>query len=186
MSYGLRVIGYRLYAAARRICLPLFIICFIFSITGCQSFARKFIRKPKGEPKKEEPIFQPQEYPERPQDIGQLYKDYFLFWESWADEMISYLSKDANFKKQKECAEQALDNLIKMQSLLSETKANSLGPLVSELAGVKEEIFSGSLNSSSFSVLRNKVERIKSRVRREFIYKKIQNDFRQISSNTAD
>lgn len=166
-------------AAVQKICLLFFISCLLFSLTGCQSFARKFIRKPKGEPKKEEPIFQPQEYPERPQDIGQLYKDYFLFWESWADELIAYLSKDANFKKQKECSEQALDNLTKMQSLLSEEKAKAISPLVAEFTAVKEAIFSGSLNSASLSSLRNKVERIKSRARREFVYKKIQNDIRQ-------
>lgn len=158
----------------------------MFSLTGCQSFARKFIRKSKGEPKKEEPIFQPQEYPQMPQETVQFYKDYFLFWESWADELLSYLSKDANFKKQKECAEQALDNLIKMQSLLNEEKAKALTILVNEFTAVKEAIFSGNLNSASLSSLRNKIERIKSQVRREFIYKKIQNYFKQVSGNTGN
>lgn len=170
-------------AAVQKICLLFFISCLLFSLTGCQSFARKFIRKPKGEPKKEEPIFQPQEYPQMPQETGQLYKDYFLFWESWADELLSYLSKDANFKKQKECAEQSLDNLTKMQSLLNEEKAKALASRVNEFTAVKEAIFSGSLNSASLSSLRNKVERIKSRVRREFGYNKIQNDIKQVSSS---
>lgn len=173
----------RIFLIIKNVFFLFSIFYFLISMTGCQSLARKFIRKPKGEPKKEEPIFQPQEYPQMPQEMGQLYKDYFLFWESWADELLSYLSKDANSKKQKECAAQALDNLTKMQSLLSEEKAKAILPRVSEFTAVKEEIFSSSLNSASLFSLRNKIERIKSRVRREFIYNKIQNDIKQVNSS---
>ncbi len=154
------------------------VCCLLFTAMGCQALTRKFIRKPKGEPKREEPLFQPQEYPDVGQTNDQLYKDYFLFWENWADELVSRLSEKENSKKQKECAGEALDNLAKMQSLLNEEKSNALMPLVNEFAAVKEAIFAGNLNGSSFYSLRNKVERIKTKVHRNFIYSKIMKELK--------
>jgi hypothetical protein len=158
------------------------VLCFLFSAIGCQTLVRKFTRKPKGEPKKEVPLFQPQEYPDIGQTADQLYKDYFLFWENWADELIAHLSERANSKKQKECAREALDNLIKMQSLLNEEKSNVLTPLVNEFISIKDAVFAGNLDGATLYSLRRKAERIKSRVHRDFVYKKIQNDIKRTDS----
>lgn len=148
----------------------------VCGLYGCEAFVRKFTRKPRGEMKKEEPLIQPQEYPDLAVNKNELYKDYFLFWESWADELVSFLNEKANFKKQKECVSQALDNLSKMRSLLNVEKARALEQYVLELTSVKNIVFEGHLNSADFSSLRNKVERIKSKVRHSFILSKIKMD----------
>ncbi len=154
-------------------------MCFlmIISFTGCEAFVKKFRRKPREE-KREEPIIQPESYPDVALNKDELYRDYFLFWESWADELVSFLKDNANTKKQKECIQQAMDNLLKMQSLLNEEKAASLDGFVIELTTVKNVLFQSYLNSADFSYLRNKVERIKARVHRDFIFSKIKKDLR--------
>ena len=157
------------------------IFFFLFYLSGCQTLARKFTRKPKGEPKKEEPVIQPEVYPDVAQGKDELYKDYFTFWESWADELIEFLNEKANSKKQKECAALALDNLIKMRELLKEEKAKSLEPKVIEFAAVKAIVFAGRLISSDYYYLKNKVERIKSMVHRNFAYSRIKQDLKNFN-----
>ena len=145
------------------------------TLTGCEAFVRKFTRKPK-EVRKEEPIIQPEIYPDKGVAKDRLYKDYFLFWQAWADELLAHLNEKANLKKQKECAYEALDNLFKMRSLLNEEKAKAFEPLVNEFKTVSDIVFAGRLVSADFDYLRLKVERIKAKVHRNFIFSKVQKD----------
>ena len=154
----------------------LLVVCclLLVTLTGCEAFVRKFTRKPKGEPRKETPVIQPEVYPDVASSRGQLYKDYFLFWETWVEELLSNLSEKANLKKQKECANEALDNLTKMRSLLNDEKAKTLEPFIAEFTALKNTISAERLNSADFYYLRNKLERIKSKVHRNFIFSKIE------------
>ncbi|OGX25626.1 MAG: hypothetical protein A3J51_05760 [Omnitrophica WOR_2 bacterium RIFCSPHIGHO2_02_FULL_45_21] len=152
--------------------------CLLFTLIGCAAFVRKFTRKPKGEPEKEEPVIQPEVYPDLAADKDQLYKDYSAFWEGWADQLMEFLNEKANFKKQRECAYEALDNLIKMRELLNEEKAKSLESLINEFTAVKTIIFTGRLSSPDYNYLKNKVERIKSGVHRHFAHSKISKDLK--------
>ena len=151
--------------------------CLLVSLTGCEAFVKKFRRKPREE-KKEEPIIQPENYPDVALNRDELYRDYFLFWESWADELVSFLNDKANTRKQKECIQQAMDNLVKMRSLLNEEKARSLDKFAAELAAVKNVLFQSYLNSADFSYLKNKLERIKAKVHQGFVFSKIKKDLR--------
>lgn len=151
--------------------------CLLVSLTGCEAFVRKFRRKP-AEEKREESIIQPESYPDVALNKDELYRDYFLFWESWADELVSFLNDTANVKKQKECIQQATDNLVKMQSLLNEEKARSLDTFAAELTTVKNVLFQSYLNNADFSYLKKKMERIKAKVHQGFVFSKIKKDLK--------
>jgi len=158
----------------------LIIFLVIFSTAGCEAFVRKFTRKPKSETRTEEQVIEPQAYPDILASGDQVYKDYFLFWESWADELYSFLGEGANRKKQKECAEEALHNLVNMQSLLNKEKAGNLGIFIAEFTLVKTRNFEeGYLNSFDLSYLRNRVRRIKSGVHRGFIFSRVKSELKQ-------
>lgn len=159
----------------RKVAALVFLLYCLSSLTGCEAFVRKFTRKPKYI-KKEEPIIQPESYPEITVTKEDYYKDSFLFWESWSDELISFLTSDANFKKQKQCANESLENLIKCQGLLNEAKAREFQPSILEFSEIKDEIFSGNLSSSRLPVLRDRVKRVKVKVRRNFSYTKVKDD----------
>lgn len=152
-------------------------IFLISGLTGCEAFVRKFTRKPK-EIHKEEPVIEPQAYPDIGATKDALYKDYFLFWETWAEELLSFLRVDSNFKKQKECAWQALDNLTKMQSLLNEDKAKQLEKYIVDFTKIKDDIYSGRLIYADLYSIRLKVDNIKSGVHRSFVFSKVKNDFK--------
>ena len=64
--------------------------CLLVSLTGCEAFRKKFRRKPKEE-KREEPIIQPESYPDVALNKDELYRDYFLFGR--AGRMSWYLFK---------------------------------------------------------------------------------------------
>ena len=155
-------------------CFLFFVLC---SLTGCEAFVRKFTRKTK-KVALEEPVIQPQEYPQTALSREELYRDYFLFWETWVDELLNFLKEDANAKKQKACANEALDNLAKMQSLLNEEKANALAGLIGEFNTFKNILSENSLNRADISYLRNKLERIKAKVHRGFIFSKVKKDLK--------
>lgn len=150
----------------------------LITCVGCEAFVRKFRRKPQGEERKELPIFEPQIYDEAAVAKDELYRDYFVFWESWADELISYLKENANAKKQKECVSQGLDNLLKMQSLLNEEKAKAMEPSIVEFKAVRNKIFASYLKTIELSSLKNKIERIKTKVHRDFAFSKVKNDLK--------
>src|SRR3989338_324309 len=155
--------------------------CFVFLVLcswpGCEAFVRKFTRKTK-KTVLEEPVIQPQEYPSTALSREELYRDYFLFWETWADELLNFLKEDANAKKQKACANEALDNLTKMQSLLNEEKANALQGLIEEFNTFRNILSENRLNRADISYLRNKLERVKAKVHRGFIFSKVNKDLK--------
>ena len=67
--------------------LVLFFICclMIAGLVGCDAFVRKFTRKPKKERiTKEEMVLVPEEY-KSTMTQEQMYRQYFLFWQSWQD-----------------------------------------------------------------------------------------------------
>lgn len=155
-------------------CFLFFVLC---SLTGCEAFVRKFTRKSK-KVVLEEPVIQPQEYPQTALSREELYRDYFLFWETWADELLNFLKEDANAKKQKACANEALDNLIKMQSLLNEEKSAALQQLIEEFSILKNILSENSFNRADLSYLRNKLEKIKAKAHRGFIFSKVKKDMK--------
>lgn len=156
-------------------CLLVLVSCCLCS---CEAFVRKFTRKSDKAIKTEEPIFEPETYPDASANKDALYKDYFLFWETWSEELLSFLDEGENFKKQKECAEEALDNLTKMQSLLSDERGKALEVFVCDFKEIKEEIFKGGLSSVDFYSLKRKVQRIRSSIHHNFIFSKINKDLK--------
>ncbi len=149
----------------------------VISLAGCEAFVRKFTRKPKDEVK-EAPLLEPQQYPDGTLTKEQLYRDYYTFWESWTDELEDSLVRGTNFKKLKQCANEALDNLAKLQSLLKEEKGIKLQKCVADFTKVKDRVFSGDLTYSERDLLKDRVSRIKNQVHRDFVYSKAKNDLK--------
>lgn len=152
--------------------------CWI-SLTGCEAFVRKFTRKTKKKARIEEQVIQPQTYPDVSLTREELYRDYYLFWESWTSELLNnFMYEDANRKKQKECVEEAWDNITKMRSLLKEDKALALQNIIDEFAVFKSILFQNRLNRADVTYLRNKLERIRAKARRGFIFARIKKDLK--------
>jgi len=143
------------------------------SLFGCEAFVRKFTRKQKKEEgKREEMVLVPQEYLGPDLTKEELYRQQFLFWEAWHDELIETLTGSANHKKQVGCAEQAIKNLEQVRARLDEPTRKKLDVYLDKLRGLKDAIVKDGYSNNASS-RRGSAERIKRDILKNFSYQKI-------------
>lgn len=160
------------YAIRRVIILVSGVWCLV-SFLGCEAFTRKFTRKPKKDDLvKEELVLVPEEYKDVQMSNEELYRQYFLFWKSWQDELINALSVGSNYKKQIDCINEAIKNLINLRALLKEEGQKKLDAYIDQLKGLKDQI-SKDLYGNSIVGNRQNAELLKKRILKDFSYNKI-------------
>jgi len=150
-----------------------FLVIFLLalSLTGCDAFVRKFTRKPKKENMpKEEMVLEPQEY-KPTMSKEELYRQYFLYWQSWQDELIDSLTHSANHKKQVSCIDQAIKNLLYVRNMLNPEKQKQLDVYLNQLTALQDDI-KADVYGANFSINRTAAERLKMRILRDFSYNK--------------
>ncbi|MDI6758639.1 MAG: hypothetical protein QMD94_03070 [Candidatus Omnitrophota bacterium] len=140
------------------------------TLIGCEAFVRKFTRKSKKQVE-EVMVLAPEEYKGPQITKEELYKEYFLFWKSWQDELIGALTEKKGLKKQVDCAGEAIKNLVNLRALLKEEKQKKIDIYIDELKGLELEI-AKDLYGSSISLHARSAERIKRNILRDFSYKK--------------
>ncbi|MFH0912700.1 MAG: hypothetical protein V1884_00225 [Candidatus Omnitrophota bacterium] len=160
---------YALYAIRYTIVLFL-----IGNLIGCDAFVRKFTRKSKREPKKEEMVLAPEEYKPPVMTREEVYRKHFLFWKSWHDELINTLAAGLSYKKQIDCMNETLKNLELLRATLEEIKQKQLDVYINQLNDLKDSI-TRDLYGSDASRHRLNAERIKRGILRDFSYPKIKN-----------
>ena len=150
--------------------LLIFAFCFlVFSLYGCDAMRKKFIRTKKSE-SLETPIYVPVEYNQEAKSKETLYRDYFVYWQSWQDELINNLDAAANHKKQIECVEQIILNLEKMKILLVEEKQKSLDALILQSKKIRDQIGKPSLAETVLTQLKADLSRQKREIIQKFNY----------------
>ncbi len=158
----------------KRKTIILIIGCWLLvGLTGCDAFVRKFTRKPKKENlPQEEMVVAPVEYQAPVMTNQDLYRQYFLYWKSWQDELIDALMPKANRKKQIDCAEQAVSNLEQLRLLLDEARQKKLDIQINQLKYLKDSI-TKDIYGDKFSSARATAEQAKRNILRDFSYQKI-------------
>jgi len=146
--------------------------CLLVTLIGCDAFVRKFTRKSKKENlPKEEMVLAPEEYKPPKKTKEEVYRQYFLYWKSWHDELINSLSGGASNKKQVDCANEAIKNLEQLKSTLQEAMQKKLDVYINQLKDLKNEIVQD-LYGNNISVNRLTAERIRRSILRDFSYNK--------------
>lgn len=145
----------------------------LVTIIGCDAFVRKFTRKPKKENlPKQELVLVPEEYKPLRMTKEEVYRQYFLYWKSWHDELINSLSTGSSHKKQIDCANEAIKNLESLRPALQEAKQKKLDVYINQLKDLKNEIVQD-LYGNNISANRLTAERIRRSILRDFSYNKI-------------
>jgi len=155
--------------------LSFYILIFAFCILflGCDAFVRKFTRKHKKDTSvQEEMVLAPEEYKGPQMTKEELYRQYFLFWKSWHDELIESLIRGTNHKKQIDCANEAIKNLEQLRSLLNLEKQKKLYIYINELRDLKD-LVTKDIYGNNITKSRSIAERIKMNILRDFSYPKI-------------
>jgi hypothetical protein len=150
------------------------LFCFLLlDLMGCESFTRKFSRKPK-KAGQVDMVLSPEEYNGPQMTKEELYRQYFLYWNSWQDELINALTQKASLKKKIDCAREALENFTNMKMLLvADAQKNFDADIIKLndlLASMERDVY-GSEDSSNLRV----AQRISSEIHKNFVYSKIRN-----------
>lgn len=146
----------------------------LLGLAGCESFARKFTRKSKKTEQAVEMVLVPEEYKGPNMTKEELYRQYFLYWKAWQDELINALAQKASLKKKVDCAEQALKNLVNMKMQLVVQAQKNFDPAITRLGGLLASLKSDVYGANDLANCRA-AEQIKSDIQRDFIYPKIRN-----------
>jgi hypothetical protein len=149
----------------------------LVNLAGCESFTRKFTRKSKKSGQAIEMVLVPEEYKGPNMTKEELYRQYFIFWKSWQDELTNALNQNASLKKKIDCAQEALKNLVNMRGLLIAPAQKNLDVYV-----VRSRDLISDMQSDTYGANNNRniqsAERIKSDIQRGFIYPKVKNYLR--------
>jgi hypothetical protein len=169
----------RNYKLRKRIAKAVFLFssfCFLTSILGCEAFARKFTRKPK-KVEVEKPVLMPEDYSLSDIPSEQRYRQSFVFWQSWQEELVTALTSKASHKKRMTCIEEAIKNLEEMKPLLFEEKQKELDVYLGRLRSLKKDI-AKDIYGANVAIHRIKAESLKRNIFRDFSYLKIKNHLR--------
>jgi hypothetical protein len=148
----------------------LLVIVSLVILTGCEAFVRKFARKPKKDDQvRQEIVLVPQEYNISQIPREDLYRQYFLFWRSWHDELINSLTYSSSQKKKLDCLDEAIKNLVSMKFLLKQEKQIKLDGYIAQLNALRDSI-AKDVYGSNLTVTRNSAERIRMSIQKDFVY----------------
>lgn len=167
---GVKIIGENKF---KEICKLLLILALAISVSGCASFKKKFVRKPK-ETEKPTPIVHTKDYT---QEYGNLflYEKHYLFWKYWQEELINTLnSKHSNRKKEAKCSYSALDELKTLSNYLNPEGKKILAPYIAELENITQRLLSRKPVNSRVSKFKRELEKHKRNVQRIFFYKNVE------------
>jgi len=144
----------------------------VFGLLGCDAFIRKFTRKPKKDRgSRVRPVLVPKEY-KTTMTPEELYRQYFVFWKAWQDELIQSLLTSANYKKQSNCTEQAISNLLRIRAMLIPAKQQELDKYIGQLEDLGARLGDDPYGTNSASN-RLAAERIRMEILKDFSYSKV-------------
>ncbi|MFA6349541.1 MAG: hypothetical protein WCY12_01250 [Candidatus Omnitrophota bacterium] len=144
----------------------------IFNLIGCDAFVRKFTRKSKKSDEPVELVLSPEEYKGPGLSKEELYRQSFLFWKSWMDELIEALNPSGNYKRQVKSADQAIRNTMDMKKMLNDEGKKKIDIYLNKLTELKDSVAKDMYNSST-SFNRYAAERIKRDMLRDLSFSKI-------------
>jgi hypothetical protein len=120
-------------------------------------------------------ILAPEEWKGPQMTKEERYRQYYTFWLSWQDELISVLSQRSSLKKKNDCVEQAIKNILGMRSMLNETKQKQLDVYLKQMNGlgasIKSDIYGVYDNNN-----RQTTERARRNIMQSYSYSDIKND----------
>ena len=150
--------------------------CYSLLVTsiGCESFRKKFMRKPKYQPPHEEMVIEPKDYSKLQLPVDKAYIQYYTYWKAWHNELLNFLNPGESKKKILSCFQQILLNLNRMKDLLAhEDKINLLEDYIAKISSLEQEVKTKEIALISFSHFRSQSEQLLRNIQRDFSFSKV-------------
>ncbi len=148
-------------------------LALVFQLAGCESLGRKFVRKPDPQSlKKEEVVFAPQEYKGEGVTNEDLFRQYFLYWRTWQDELIDSLERNGNRKRQIDSLNEGLKNLDNIKLLIKPEAAARLEAYIKSLRELRDAVIKDDY-ANRVADNRRQAERIRRDILKDFSFGKI-------------
>ncbi|MDD5432174.1 MAG: hypothetical protein PHO70_04210 [Candidatus Omnitrophica bacterium] len=158
------------------------VFCLVFTLVGCEAFVRKFTRKKKRDVSQDQMVLAPEEYKGPGLSKEALYRQYFMFWKTWHEELVEALLQRKSQKKELDCIKQVLRNLDNVRTVLNAEKQKSLDVYINRLKRLNQEIKDDLYNNNSVNN-RYSAERIKRDILRDFSYPKVKDSLVEYKYN---
>ena len=146
----------------------------VLNLIGCEAFTRKFTRKTKKSDQAVQMVLVPEEYKGPNMSKEELYREHFLYWKSWQDELINALTYKGNIKKKVDCAKEALKYLVNLKMMLVVDAQKNVELYIVKLndllVSIKSDLYGASDSRNLISA-----QRIKSSIQKALIYPKMRN-----------
>ncbi len=135
------------------------------NLSGCETFKKKFTRKQS--PKKVSVVLYPQDYKGiYPNAV--LYSNHFNYWRSWTEDLLDCLDTQGSNKREKLAAARAVEDLQRMQDLLTAEKKEELTKYIKFYENLKKKVDFGQPDKTEASSLRNDLESRRRVIMRKF------------------
>jgi hypothetical protein len=142
-------------------------------LMGCDAFVHKFTRKSKkAEVPRQELVLVPEEYKPPKMTKEEVYRHYFLYWQSWHEELINALTAGLSQKKRLDCTDEAIKNLEELKKIMQGSKQKRMDIYLEQMRGLRESLASD-LYGDNLQTDRLTAERLKRGIMREFSYDKV-------------
>lgn len=148
----------------------------ILTLTGCEAFTRKFIRRPK-EKKVEDVVLAPKDYSVFDISVEERYRKSFVFWKSWQSELITALGSSASHKKRRACVEEAVLNLQSLSPFLNDEKQKDLEVYLVRMRNLSEDI-ERDIHGRNIIQQRRRAQSLKRAILRDFSYPRVKGHLR--------
>lgn len=148
----------------------LFIGIVAANLSGCETLKKKFIRKQTS--KKVSPVLVPQDY-RGTYSNDVLYGNHFNYWRTWTEDLINCLDTKASNKREKLAAARAVEDLERMQDLLTGDKKAELTEYIKFYEDVQKKVELGQPNDNDASRMKNDLESRRRVIMRKFEPKEV-------------
>ncbi len=160
------------------IVFSVFYLLFAVSLSGCEAFRRKFVRKSKRE-MEIKVIVETREY--SPQySVEEMYQRYYSFWLAAHNELAELLdTQETNHKRVMAFARKVEENLTQMRELLTGEKQEVLNACITEQQDIISRLKDSDLNRARRLQIKSALNKQRKKVQGEFAYQYIKEYIRK-------
>lgn len=141
---------------------------------GCETMEKKFVRKSKKPRERPSPVIQFQDYSRGMTPLDRYRKHYMIF-DYWNSDLIDALQvSSTNPKRYKRASQDALEELVTMQALLTDEKSAALAPLIDERTKLDRQLQAEAVSGARMSMAVRILESQGREINRNFFWRDVE------------